>query len=126
MSLLPHPTNQNEVRGFLGHAGFYRRFIKGFAKIAQPLTLLLQNDVKFDFDDACRKAFQLLKDKLVSTPIIRAPDWSHPFDVMCDASDFEVGAVLGQRIDGKSYMICTPRRLSTRPRRTMIPHRRKC
>ena len=105
ISKMPHPTNQKEVRGFLGHAGFYRRFIKDFARIAQPLTRLLQNEVEFSFDDACQEAFQLLKDKLVSTPIIRAPDWDYPFEVMCDASDFAVGAVLGQKIKGKCYVI---------------------
>ena len=105
ISKLPYPTNQKEVRGFLGHAGFYRRFIKDFAKIAQPLTRLLHNDVEFVFDEGCERAFQLLKDRLVSAPIIRAPDWSHPFKIMCDASDFAVGAVLGKKIDGKSYVI---------------------
>ncbi|XP_047979220.1 uncharacterized protein LOC125221139 [Salvia hispanica] len=105
ISRLPYPTNQKEVRGFLGHAGFYRRFIKDFAKIAQPLTHLLHNDVEFVFDEGCKKAFQLLKDRLVSAPIIRAPDWNHPFEIMCDASDFAVGAVLGQKIDGKNYVI---------------------
>ncbi|XP_047953318.1 uncharacterized protein LOC125199303 [Salvia hispanica] len=105
ISKLPYPTNQKEVRGFLGHAGFYRRFIRDFAKIAQPLTHLLHNDVEFVFDEGCKKAFQLLKDRLVSAPIIRAPDWNHHFEIMCDASDFAVGAVLGQKIDGKSYVI---------------------
>ena len=65
ISKLPYPTNQKEVRGFLGHAGFYRKFIKDFTKIAQPLTHLLHNDVEFVFDEGCKKAFQLLKDRLV-------------------------------------------------------------
>ncbi|XP_042045409.1 uncharacterized protein LOC121791599 [Salvia splendens] len=77
---LPYPTNQKEIRAFLGHAGFYRRFIKDFAKIAQPLTRLLQNEVEFEFSDACKAAFQFLKDRLISSPIIRAPDWNHPFE----------------------------------------------
>ena len=105
ISKLPYPTNQKEVRGFLGHAGFYRRFIRDFAKIAQPLTHLLHNEVEFVFDEDCKKAFQVLKDKLISAPIIRAPGWNHPFEVMCDASDFAVGAVLGQKIEGKNYVI---------------------
>ncbi|XP_047949019.1 uncharacterized protein LOC125194846 [Salvia hispanica] len=92
ISKLPYPTNQKEVRGFLGHASFYRRFIKDFAKIVQPLTHLLHNDVEFDFDEGCKKAFQMLKDRLVSAPIIRAPDWNYPFEVMCDASDFYSGS----------------------------------
>ncbi|KAL1534124.1 hypothetical protein AAHA92_31519 [Salvia divinorum] len=102
---LPYPINQKEVRGFLGHAGFYRRFIRDFAKIAQPLTRLLQNEVEFDFDQSCKNAFQLLKEKLVTAPIIRSPDWNLPFEIMCDASDMAVGAVLGQKVDGKSYVI---------------------
>ncbi|KAL1531292.1 hypothetical protein AAHA92_33985 [Salvia divinorum] len=79
---LPHPTNQKEIRGFLGHAGFYRRFIKDFAKIAYPLTRLLQNEVDFDFDDAYKEAFQLLEERLISAPIIRSPDWNLPFEIM--------------------------------------------
>ncbi|KAL1568930.1 hypothetical protein AAHA92_00473 [Salvia divinorum] len=102
---LPFPTNQKEIQGFLGHAGFYRRFIRDFAKIAQPLTRLLQNEVEFQFDEKCKGAFQLLKERLISAPIIRAPNWNYPFEVMCDASDYAVGAVLGQKIDGKSYVI---------------------
>ncbi|KAL1559650.1 hypothetical protein AAHA92_09968 [Salvia divinorum] len=102
---LPHPTNQKEIRGFLGHAGFYRRFIKDFAKIAQLLTRLLQNEVEFDFDEACKGAFNLLKESLITAPIIRSPDWNYPFEIMCDASDLAVEAVLGQKIDGKSYVI---------------------
>ncbi|XP_042030757.1 uncharacterized mitochondrial protein AtMg00860-like [Salvia splendens] len=75
---LPYPTNQKEIRAFLGHAGFYRRFIKDFARIAQPLTSLLQNDVVFEFSDACKAAFQILKDRLFSAPIIRAPRLESP------------------------------------------------
>ncbi|XP_042038376.1 uncharacterized protein LOC121784279 [Salvia splendens] len=102
---LLYPTNQKEIRAFLRHTGFYRRFIKDFARIAQPLTRLLQNDLEFEFSDACKAAFQFLKDRLISSPIIRAPNWNHPFEVMCDASDYVVGAVLGQKIEGKSYVI---------------------
>ncbi|XP_042035173.1 uncharacterized protein LOC121781504 [Salvia splendens] len=77
---LPYPTNQKETRAFFGHAGFNRRFIKDFVKIVQPLTRLLQNDVEFDFSDVYITAFQFLKDRLISSPIIRAPDWNHPFE----------------------------------------------
>ncbi|XP_070009363.1 uncharacterized protein LOC142162274 [Nicotiana tabacum] len=75
------------VRSFLGHAGFYRRFIKDFSKIANPLCWLLEKDVTFNFDDACLMEFEKLKKKLVSALIIMAPDWSLPFELMCDASD---------------------------------------
>ncbi|GJS46240.1 putative nucleotidyltransferase, ribonuclease H [Tanacetum coccineum] len=98
---LPYPTNVKGVRSFLGHAGFYRRFIKDFSMISKPMTQLLMKDAKFDFSDSCKNAFNELKEKLTSVPIIISPKWNIPFELMCDASDFVVGAVLGQRIDGK-------------------------
>ena len=78
---LPPPLNVKGVRSFLGHAGFDRRFIKDFSKIAKPLCNLLLEDVSFDFDPECLKAFELLKEKLVSAPIIVAADWESPFRV---------------------------------------------
>ncbi|XP_026396868.1 uncharacterized protein LOC113291561, partial [Papaver somniferum] len=78
--------------------GFYRRFIKDFSKIASPLCNLLQKDVVFNFDEKCMEAFNRLKELLISAPIIKPPDWSKPFELMCDASDYAVGAVLGQRV----------------------------
>ncbi|GJY76055.1 reverse transcriptase domain-containing protein [Tanacetum coccineum] len=98
---LPYPTNVKGVRSFLGHAGFYRRFIKDFSMIFKPMTQLLMKDAKFDFFDDCKKAFNILKEKLTTAPIIISPDWNVPFELMCDASDFAVGAVLRQQIDGK-------------------------
>lgn len=102
---LPPPNSVKGVRSFLGHAGFYRRFIKDFSKIARPLTELLGKDVPFVFTDACTEAFHRLKAALISTPIIQSPDWNLPFEIMCDASDYAVGAVLGQREDGKLHAI---------------------
>ncbi|KAD3337312.1 hypothetical protein E3N88_32832 [Mikania micrantha] len=99
ISKLPPPTSVKAVRSFLGHAGFYRRFIKDFSKITRPITRLLEKEVEFVFDDDCLRAFEFLKERLVSAPILIAPDWSQPFELMCDASDFAVGAVLGQRVD---------------------------
>jgi hypothetical protein len=97
--LLP-PTDVKSLRSFLGHAGFYRRFIKNFSKTTTPLTHLLQKDVAFDFDKKCLAAFRTLKSALVSAPIVQPPDWSQPFEITCDASDYAVGAVLGQRKEG--------------------------
>ncbi|CAN6718900.1 unnamed protein product [Malus baccata var. baccata] len=102
---LPSPTSVREVRSFLGHAGFYRRFIKDFSKIAQPLCRLLQKEVAFEFDDACSTTFKQLKEALTSAPIITPPDWSLPFELMCDASDFAIGAVLGQRKNKEPHVI---------------------
>ncbi|GJZ47580.1 reverse transcriptase domain-containing protein [Tanacetum coccineum] len=94
---LPHPTTVKGVRSFLGHAGFYRRFIKNFSKISRPMTRLLEKNTSFIFSDDCIHAFQTLKKKLIKAPILIAPDWDLPFELMCDASDFAIGAVLGQR-----------------------------
>ncbi|GJZ15472.1 reverse transcriptase domain-containing protein [Tanacetum coccineum] len=98
---LPYLTNVKGVRSFLGHAGFYQRFIKDFSKIARPMTQLLMKDAKFIFSNECMQAFNILKNKLTFAPVIIAPDWNLNFELMCDASDYDVGAVLGQRIDKK-------------------------
>ncbi|XP_035832018.1 uncharacterized protein LOC118481040, partial [Helianthus annuus] len=97
ISRLPPPSSVRAIRSFLGHAGFYRRFIKDFSKISRPLTKLLEKDAPFIFDKECNQAFLTLKEMLVNAPIMIAPDWKFPFEIMCDASDFAVGAVLGQR-----------------------------
>ena len=89
--------NVKGIRSFLGHAGFYRRFIKDFSKITKHLCCLLEKEAKFEFNEECIKAFELLKQKMISAPIIVSPDWTQPFEIMTDASDFVVGAVLGQR-----------------------------
>ncbi|GJU54678.1 reverse transcriptase domain-containing protein [Tanacetum coccineum] len=94
---LPPPTSVKGIRSFLGHAGFYRRFIQDFSKIARPMTHLLEKETPFIFSTECREAFETLKKKLTEAPILVAPDWDLPFEIMCDASDFAVGAVLGQR-----------------------------
>ncbi|KAK1628755.1 hypothetical protein QYE76_003070, partial [Lolium multiflorum] len=81
------------------------RFIKDFSKISKPLTNLLQKDVPFVFDDDCKEAFETLKKALTTAPVVEPPDWNLPFEIMCDASDFAVGAVLGQRVDKKLNVI---------------------
>ena len=94
---LPPPSSVKGIRSFLGHAGFYRRFIKDFSQIAKLLSNLLVQGIPFEFDSQCLQAFTVLKDKLISAPIVVAPDWSFPFELMCDASDYAIGAVLGQK-----------------------------
>ena len=94
---LPPPSSVKGIQSFLGHAGFYRRFIKDFSHIAKPLSNLLVQGIPFEFDSQCLHAFSVLKDKLISAPIVVAPDWSFPFELMCDARDYEIGAVLGQK-----------------------------
>ena len=92
---LMSPTMVN--KNFLGHVGFYRRFIKDFSKISRSLCRLLKKDSCFDFDESCRYAFEEIKSRLVSAPIMLTPDWNHEFEIMCDASDYAMGAILGQR-----------------------------
>ncbi|XP_071917169.1 uncharacterized protein [Coffea arabica] len=102
---MPPRTNVKGIRNFLGHVGFYRRFIKDFSKIAKPLCELLAKDVPFHFNDECLLAFNRLKKELVSAPIIASPDWNVSFELMCDTSDFAVGAVFGQKHDKRLHVI---------------------
>nr|GFC39813.1 reverse transcriptase domain-containing protein [Tanacetum cinerariifolium] len=94
---LPHLMTVKGVRSFLGHAGFYRRFIQDFSKIARPMTHLLEKETPFEFSKDCIDALETLKKKLIKASILVVPDWNLPFELMCDASDFAIGAVLGQR-----------------------------
>nr|GEU38725.1 reverse transcriptase domain-containing protein [Tanacetum cinerariifolium] len=87
---LPYPTTVKGIRSFLGHAGFYRRFIEDFSKIGRPMTRLLEKDTIFFFSKECVKAFQTLKRKLTEGLILIAPDWDLPFELMYDASDFAI------------------------------------
>ena len=94
---LPPPISIKGIRSFLGHVRFYRRFIKDFSKISKPLCSLLEKDVTFKFNDECLAAFETLKKSLITAHIKTAPDWNEPFEMMCDASDYAVGAVLVRR-----------------------------
>nr|GEX03361.1 reverse transcriptase domain-containing protein [Tanacetum cinerariifolium] len=91
MTKLPHPTTVKGIRSFLGYAGFYRRFIKDFSKIARPMTRLLKKDTLFIFSKECVEAFQTLKRKLTEAPILIALNWDMPFELMCDANDSAIG-----------------------------------
>lgn len=102
---LQPPKTVREIRCFLGHDGFYRRFIKDFSKITKPLTELLMKDAEFIFDEKFLDAFQTLKQALISAPIMQPLDWSQPFEIMCDTSDYVVGAVLGQQKGKKLHAI---------------------
>ena len=112
---LPPPTNVKGIRSFLGHAGFFRRFIKNFSQIARPLSKLLAKEVPFVFDEECYAAFHTLKQALISAPIIQPSIWMIPFKIMCDASDYAVGAVLGQTKDKRHYAISYASKTLTGP-----------
>ena len=87
-------TSVHEVRSFLGLAGYYRRFILDFSKIAKPMTRLLQKDEKFVWTLECEAAFHTLRTLLTSAPVLAQPDIEKPFDVFCDVSGTGLGCVL--------------------------------
>ncbi|GJV57636.1 putative reverse transcriptase domain-containing protein [Tanacetum coccineum] len=101
------PKTPTEIRQFLGLAGYYRRFIEGFSKIARPMTKLTQKSVKFEWGEKAEAAFQLLKQKLCSAPILALPEGSENFVVYCDASHKGLGAVLMQR-EKVPIALCIP------------------
>ena len=105
ISNLPTLKCVKDIRSFLGHARFYRRFIRDFSAISRPLCNLLSKDVPFAWSQACEDAFDKLRTMLVSPPIMRSPNWELPFEIMRDASDYAIGAVLGQREDKKAFVI---------------------
>lgn len=96
---LPVPIKQKDVRSFLGHAGYYRRFIKDFSKITGPLYCLLTKDMEFNWTFACHEAFLKLKHALTETPVLKGPNWSLPFHIHTNAFDYAIGAILGKKVD---------------------------
>jgi hypothetical protein len=112
--LLP-PTNVKGIRSFLGHAGFYLRFIQNFSQSARTLMHLPAKDAPFIFTEECLQSFHTLKKALVSTLVIQPPNYHLPFEIMCDASDYAVGAVLDQSKDKKHYAISYASKTLTRP-----------
>nr|GEY03295.1 reverse transcriptase domain-containing protein [Tanacetum cinerariifolium] len=126
---LPHPTTVKGIHSFLGHAGFYRRFIKDFSKIARSMTRLLEKDTPFFFSKECVESVQTLKKKLTEAPILVSLNWDPLFELMCDASNFAICAVLGQQeikhfqpihyaskimIDAQAHYTTTEKRITSR------------
>nr|GEY42801.1 reverse transcriptase domain-containing protein [Tanacetum cinerariifolium] len=99
ISKLPHHTTVKGIRSFLRHAVFYHRFIKDFSKISRPMTHLLEKNSPFIFSNECIQAFRTLKEKLTEAPILIASNWDQPFELMCDASNYAIGTVLGKRVE---------------------------
>ena len=87
------PKSVFEIRSFLGLVGYYRRFIEHFSRLAAPMTGLTRKDVKFDWDDRCEKAFQELKKRLTSAPILIVPNIGQGYIVYCEASRAGLGCV---------------------------------
>ena len=103
---LPLPGTIRDLRSFIGHVGFYQRFIQDFAKVSKPLTTLIYKDKDFIINEEGKRAFTMLKQALIKAPILRSPNWDLPFEIMCDTSNYAVGAVLGEHLDKKLTVIC--------------------
>jgi hypothetical protein len=112
---LPPPTNVKGIYSFLGHARFYQRSIQKFSKIGRPLTHLLAKDAPFVFAKESLQSFHTLKEALISAPVILPHDWHLRFEIMCDAGDYAVGAVLSQSKDKKHYAISYASKTRTGP-----------
>ncbi|KAK1694281.1 hypothetical protein QYE76_010978 [Lolium multiflorum] len=97
------PKNAKEIRGFLGMAGYYRRFIEGFSKIAGPMTKLLKKNTPFVWTDECETSFQTLKEKLTTAPVLAVPEPGKDYTVYCDASKNGLGCVLMQDRENKEF-----------------------
>ena len=101
----PEPVNRTQVRSFIGLASYYRKFIANFAQIAQPLHKLTQASVPFKWNNECQSAFELLKHRLTSAPILTHPDFTQSFILDTDASQNAIGAALSQVQDGKERVV---------------------
>ncbi|XP_058726049.1 uncharacterized mitochondrial protein AtMg00860-like [Vicia villosa] len=98
------PKNVSEVRSFLGLAGYYRRFIKGFSQIALPLSRLTRKETQFVWDEKCEESFIELKKRLTTAPVLVIPDINIPYEVCCDASKKGLGGVLMQNGQVVAYV----------------------
>ena len=122
----PKPQNKLAVQQFLGLASYYRRFVPNFATIAQPLHRLTEKTVPFVWNEGCQHAFEKLKEKLTTTPILAFPDFSCTFLLDTDASDYGIGAVLSQvATDGGERVIAYASRVLSKPERNYCVTRRE-
>jgi hypothetical protein len=113
----PQPTNARDVKSFLGLASYYRRFIKGFSTICSPLNKLLQKEESFSWSSKCDEAFQMLKSKLATAPILSYPTVDGIFTLDTNASSTSIGAVLSQRQGDSEKVICYASRTLTKSER---------
>jgi hypothetical protein len=92
----PPPKSVHQLRATLDHTGYYRKFIKGYEKITAPMEKLLKKYIRFQWNDECQESLDILKENMVTTPILSFPDWTKEFHVHADTSSIEFGAVLAQ------------------------------
>ena len=124
----PTPKSVSNVKRFLGLAGFYRKFIKGFSKIATPLTQLTVAEQSFHWTKACAVSFRILKEKLCNSPVLAFPDFSataEPFILDTDASACGIGGVLSQKQDGRIHVIAYASKTLTKSQRNYSTYDRE-
>lgn len=126
MKEFPTPVNVKTLRSFLGLVSWYRRFIKDFAQVTAPLTLLLKKKTPWNWMEDQQKAFELLKHKLSSTPVLACPDFTKLFTLQVDASGFGLGAALTQIQDGKEVAIAFASRLLNERERKFSTTEKEC
>ena len=114
---LPVPVDVNALRTFLGMTGFYRMFVESYARIASPLTQLLKKDTPYEWGSDQQSAFNVLRDRLINTPVLKYPDFAKPFYVCTDASSRAIGACLMQDHKGKMHPISYASRTLTSPKK---------
>lgn len=114
---MPAPKNITEVRRVLGMISWYRKFVPKYSDVISPLTRLLRKGIKFVWDESCEKAFQDIKNALISAPILTCPNFEHEFTLATDASNYAVGAILSQFYDGREHVICYISRTLSRQER---------
>lgn len=123
----PTPRNLRQLRGFIGLASYYRRFIKNFSSIARPLHRLLEKNIPYKWEEDQRNAFEILKRHLISAPILRYPDFDRTFYLHTDASGTGLGAILSQIDDKKNeYVVAYASRGLTRPERNYAATELEC
>ena len=97
---LPPLKSVKQLHTMLGHTRYYRKFIKGYAHITAPMEKQLKKDIKFEWTPECQESLDILKEKMVTTPILVFPDWTKEFHVHVDASSIALGIVLAQSGEG--------------------------
>ena len=96
----PVPKSIKQLQSFIGLCSYYRRFIKGFAVLARPLTNLTKNNQSFQWEEEQQRSFDILKEKLLTPPILAHPNYELPFEIHTDASGYGIGAILVQHHEG--------------------------
>lgn len=122
----PRPKTLRQVRGFLGMASWYRRFIPNFALLTAPLTRLLKKNSRWDWTDEQNNAFQEIKRALATTTALSCPDFTQPFILQVDASDFGLGAALSQRIDKNEIIVAFASRLLSESEKKFTVTEKEC